>query len=144
MDTASSSLGSLGAKESVKNVNNILASLFPGTSAKPAYSLALQQQEPVLGAAGQDNGLPSSPSSWRPTLSPTPKGKPSTDFCGGDYRIVSLSRYGAPQGMLGTKSKRNLWACSLPSSNPNPEHQRGEDRYFLTFPEVSSELAAKL
>ena len=116
MDTASSSLGSLGAKESVKDVNNILASLFPGTSATGPCT-------PVLGAAGEDNGLPSSPSSWRPTLSPAPKGKPSTDFCGGDYCIVSLSRYGAPQGMLGTKSKRNLWACSLPSSNSNPEHQ---------------------
>lgn len=93
------------------------------TTPWPAYSPALQQQDPVLGAAGEDNGLPSSPSSWRPTLSPAHKGKPSADFCGGDYCIVSLSRYGAPQGMLCTKRKRNLWACSLPSSNPNPEHE---------------------
>lgn len=58
---------------------------------------------------------------------------------------------------LGTGHRRGCWVQKAkeifgPAASPVPtptrsirqRRWRGEDRYFLTFPEVSSELAAKL
>lgn len=110
---ASSSVGSLWTKEVV----------WKGLATSwPASSLAIVKQDPVLGAAGDDSGLSSSPSKAHRLLAPRGKAHSQLLWVVTTVLSVLFPGTGHHMGCWVQKSKEIFRPAASLGSNPNSEH----------------------